>query len=190
MQVQDVVMLINSINELTPAPTPHWVTSITTISAAVLGAAAGGMGVFFSTHRIEKSKVDRERASILAALQAEVSALMRVAKHRNYAKAISESLNALEKLEPGSKVRIQANIRENFSPVYRAHISKVGLLDAKLTGEIVTFYQLAETLAADIRPGCLLAVDGGTVQMFKELETAMKDFFEIGEKIVATKLAR
>lgn len=188
--MQDVVMLINSINELSPTPTPHWVTSLSNIGAAVLGAAAGGIGVFFSTHHIERSKVDRERASILAALQAEVLALMRVVRHRRFPEVISESLSKLEKLKPGSKVRIQSNIREDFSPVYRAHISKVGLLDAKLAGEIVTFYQLAETLAADIRPGCLLAVEGGTVQSFRELETAMRDFFEIGDKIVATKLGR
>lgn len=189
-QLQDVVALINSIKELAPAPTPHWLTSLTTISAAVLGAAAGGYGVFLSTHRIEKSKVDRERASILAALQAEVAALMAISRHRGYFEEVTKLIYFLEQEGPDAKAKIEVNIRENFSPVFAAHISKIGLLDAKLAGDIVTFYQLAESLAIDVRPGCLLAVEGGNLRVFKETEAVLNRFFSVGEEIVKTKLDR
>jgi hypothetical protein len=99
----------------------------------------------------------REAETILTAIAAEVDAICRLIRHRQYAETISAIAKSIKNNNwDGSSVVI--DVRENYFSVYEGLAPKLGMLKPDAAAKIVNFYAYCKSLIDSFR------VDGPNAQ--------------------------
>ncbi|MGY2275727.1 MULTISPECIES: hypothetical protein [Pseudomonas] len=128
-----------------------------------------------------------ERKSVRAALFAEVSALIELVERRHYLNDMKRyeafllplTRRELDELNPDD-FKYPITVGEHYNRVYQANVSRLGILSAVEARQIVRFYQLADSVRADVSPGGPLYSGTTNRQSYTEAIGILEDAIEIG----------
>lgn len=124
-----------------------WATVFATLIGGALAVAAGVMQSFFSDAR----RINHERETVKNALLAEIFATKELCEARAY-------LDGLRDIAKGHARGLEVKMPAELFIIYRANLSKLGLLSVHDAASIIRFYGMVEAVAQDIRTGGMLAV--------------------------------
>jgi tRNA isopentenyl-2-thiomethyl-A-37 hydroxylase MiaE len=130
------------------------------VDAAFIGATAAIGGILLGGG-VRAWEADRARKrdaeSLLAALVAEVEALVRLMDHRKFLEAITacgfeafELVQAGRAHEPANFLTI--SLRHNYFVIYEASTSKIGLLHPYMADRIARFYTYVKAVSENYDP--------------------------------------
>lgn len=123
-----------------------WATVFATLIGGALAVAAGVIQSFYSDAR----RIDHERATLKNALLAEICAVKELCEARRY-------LDGLRGIARGDYPGLEVKMPAELFIIYRANLSKLGLLSVHDAASIIRFYGMVEAVAQDIRTGGMLA---------------------------------
>lgn len=128
----------------------------TAVFTAVIGAAAGISAPLIMHY----SGGRQERESVRAAIIAEISSLADIIERRGYEHDLwCEQANLENRLQAaiaGEEVEaasFHAPIPKDYNLVYRQNCQRLGMLAPMEASQVVQFYQLLQSVIADISPG-------------------------------------
>lgn len=133
----------------------------TTILVALISAAAGSIVPIW----LYRSGIKRERDSVSGAIIAEVSSLIQIAYARGYLPGLQKEYRDLELRIYGTNAftgniikaaYYRLSVPENYNLIYRDNASKIACMGPKHAVQVVQFYQLIQSVLADISPGGFL----------------------------------
>ncbi|MCT9843725.1 hypothetical protein N7563_06575 [Leclercia adecarboxylata ATCC 23216 = NBRC 102595] len=157
--------------------TSFWFTVGT---SALIGACLTGLW------NIVKDILSRkaEAKALENGLIAEVKSLAHLLQLRRYKKTLEETLqemvnNNLETIE------FSIFINDNFNPVYKANVQKIGMINNDLGEHIVKYHAYLFALVCDLHEQSILAKDGYTQDALKEMVQILKDAEALSDKISA-----
>ncbi|MDP0498687.1 MAG: hypothetical protein Q7P63_01185 [Verrucomicrobiota bacterium JB022] len=120
--------------------------------SALMGAVVGGLVTYFTTKAMERWKQNEERKVVFAAMVAEIEMITVHLDRRHYAEDMERIIEDYRKGRR-SQLDYHVMIPEDYCPVYKSHLSRIGLLPYPLIGDIVRFYQILQSIVEDVRPG-------------------------------------
>ncbi|HEF0085360.1 TPA: hypothetical protein R8G71_001380 [Citrobacter youngae] len=159
--------------------TSFWLTVGT---SALIGACLTGLW------NIVKDILSRraEAKALENGLIAEVKSLSHLLQVRRYKMELEDTLqemieNDLETIE------FSVFIHENYNPVYKANVQKIGMLNNELSEDIVKFHAYLFAFACDLHEQSMLAKDGYTQDALKEMVQILNEAEVLSDKIAAYK---
>jgi hypothetical protein len=90
-----------------------------------------------------------ERRSLRAAIKAEICGLLDLITRRGHGETFRKAI-ACWRADEDFDLHI-FTLEEDFTPVYRANIGKVGMLGADVAGDVVKFYDTIISVRAELR---------------------------------------
>lgn len=158
----------------------------TVLVALVTGVTAAG-----GPYLIWLKQAKSERRSVRAALLAEVSALIEIVEIRGYLRDLRAAEAALSNLEQwqldtlsSSDFQFQVPIGEHYNRVYQSNVNRLGSLSAREARMVVRFYQLADSVKADISEGGVLFIGSLDAEDFKDAADILETAMELGRQFV------
>lgn len=121
-----------------------------TVLATLIGGALAIAGGVFQSAFAESRRIKHERDVVKNALLAEISAVKELCDAREY-------LQGLRDVAAGLCTGLEVNMPAELFIVYRANLSRLGLLSVNDAASIIRFYGMVEAVAQDIRPGGMIA---------------------------------
>ena len=163
-------------------------TDWTTVLVALFTGAAAAGGPIWIAYRQTKN----ERSSVRSALLAEVAALIEIVEIRGYLKDLrsyeaylkSCDREHLDQLNP-KDFSFSVPISNEYNMVYRANLTRLGGLSSTEAKQLVRFYQLTDSVIADITDGGALCI--GTVEpdAFGKAADLIEIAIKIGRALIA-----
>lgn len=159
----------------------------TTVSVALITALSAAGGPYWIWHR----QAARERASVRAALLAEVLALVELVELRGYAQGLREAEEYVRS-SPDSEVgetrslEFSVNINDHYNRVYQANVTRLGGLSPHEANQIVRFYQMTDSVKSDVTAGGVLAKGSDNPVAFREAADLLDAAMMIGRELTAT----
>ncbi|EPF1256661.1 TPA: hypothetical protein L9220_003234 [Klebsiella aerogenes] len=155
--------------------TSFWLTVGT---SALIGACLTGLW------NIVKDILSRraEAKALENGLIAEVKTLSHLLQVRRYKKTLEDTLQEMIANNQDT-VEFSVFIHDNFNPVYRANVQKIGMLDNGLVEYIVKYHAYLFALVCDLHEKSILAKDGYSQDALKEMVQILNDAEAISEKI-------
>ncbi|UVH49169.1 hypothetical protein P0D91_18705 [Pseudomonas sp. CBSPBW29] len=160
----------------------EWTTVYVSLASGLAGAS-GPVVLWYMQAR-------KERASVRASLLAEVSALLEMVERRHYLRELrlfekqladlpQARLDSLDEKE----VSFALPNGENYNRVYQANLSRLGALSSTEAAQIVRFYQLADSVRADLSNGGILAKGSTNHADWGETAEILEVAIGIGEEL-------
>jgi hypothetical protein len=91
-----------------------------------------------------------ERRSLRAAFKAEIGGMIAIVERRGHGSMLRDIALAWRNGDEDSELFL-FGIEDDFTPVYHANVSRVGLLGSDVAGDVVRFYDLILGVRADLR---------------------------------------
>ena len=129
-------------------PSSQWMPVIAAIGGAAVGGFIPLLVQMVEGYRQEK----RNKQAVAHQIFAEVTAILEIIEKRQYVQHM-KSLSAQLAINPKFIQTYQVQISEEFSPMYKANIDRLPLLDPSLQTKIVKFYRFLSALIEDVKPG-------------------------------------
>lgn len=103
-------------------------------------------------------KTSKERKSVGVAIHAEMSALVEIAKVREYQEGFLEYASELRQvpIDERKTIKLFVPIPDHYCRVYAGNIQQLGLLDADEAPLVVRFYQYVDSVVRDVSAGGVL----------------------------------
>lgn len=159
-------------------------TSLIPVYTAFGGIILGAVASFFPAYFLEKIKTTAEIKAVTGAIVTEIKVSVFIAEKRKYIEGIEKILAALRNKEiTGSTYQIM--VSDDYRPIFKSHLDKIGLIPQEIRDDVVTFYQLVDAALCDVRPGGLIATNLCGEREFKELHDISSEAIRIGKKIIA-----
>lgn len=158
--------------------------SLIPIYTAFGGIILGAVVSIFPAYVTERLKSREEAKNVTRAIVAEVRVSLFLAEERRYLEAIERIISSLRSGKITSST-FQVIVPDDFCPIYKSHLGKIGLLPASIRDDVVTFYQLLEAATCDVRPGGLVAANPCGEKEFANLHRIASEALRVGKKIVA-----
>lgn len=165
----------------------------TTVGVSLASGLAGASGPVL----LWIMQARKERASVRASLLAEVSALLDMVERRHYVrdlrfkeKLLAETPQDQLDSQDQSESKFALPNGENYNRVYRANLSRLGSLSASEAAQIVRFYQLSDSVRADVSHGGVLAVGSTNHEAWGETAGILESAIEIGVQLTTPPLSR
>lgn len=157
--------------------TSFWLTVGT---SALIGACLTGLW------NIVKDILSRraEATALKRGLIAEVKSLSHLLLVRRYKKTLEDTLQEMIANNQDA-VEFSVFIHENFNPVYKANVQKIGMLDNGLGEYVIKYHAYMFALACDLHEKSILAKDGYTQDAIKEMVQILSDAEALSEKIAS-----
>ncbi|MGN6581027.1 MAG: hypothetical protein ACTHJ1_13740 [Bordetella sp.] len=178
-QLQDAIQILKSVKPLFESPSSQWITA----SIGIAGAAVGSIATFFPNWLLELCKKKSERTNISNALIAEVNALLKIVSYRRYIEEMEQVVARLNAAPPGTRFKYVVKVQEHYARIYQANIERLGILDTDLAVKIIEFHQMIDAVVQDIRPGGVIADQGGDAEGFRQMLEIAQKAKNIGEEI-------
>ncbi len=160
----------------------------TAVLTALIGGAAGAavpLVLHFSGAR-------REKESVRAAILAEISSLADIIERRGYEHDLwceRENLSMrLENAPSGFSVApgiLQVPIPADYNLIYRQNCQRLGLLKPGEASQVVHFYQLLQSVVADITPGGVLYEGTHDSERFTETLLVLNEAIDVAVRLVS-----
>lgn len=122
-----------------------------TVVATLLGGALAIVGGVIQSWYADSRRINHERETLKNALLAEICAVKELCEARGY-------LDSLRGIAQGDLLGFEVKMPNELFIIYRANLSKLGLLSIHDAASIIRFYGMVEAVAQDIRTGGMLAV--------------------------------
>ena len=119
------------------------------ILAVIVGGALATSGGFLTNYWGFWREQRQKASATLAAIRAEILSIVTLMEEADYAKGLQNQIDFIEKYRRAAFFEIPVKI-ELFTRVYTANLSNLGLLDAKLLPDIVSFYATIHGLVMDL----------------------------------------
>ncbi|HDC4550355.1 hypothetical protein UXO29_16110 [Enterobacter hormaechei] len=155
--------------------TSFWLTVGT---SALIGACLTGLWNIVKDILLRRA----EAKALENGLIAEVKTLSHLLQVRRYKKTLEDTLQEMIANNQDT-VQFSVFIHDNFNPVYRANVQKIGMLDNGLVEYIVQYHAYLFALVCDLHEKSILAKDGYTQDALKEMVQILNDAEAISEKI-------
>lgn len=159
----------------------------TVLVALITGAVAAGGPIW-----IAYQQTKNERSSVRSAFLAEVAALIEIVEIRGYLKSLRDIALLLEscsqaQLEQISNkpLRFNVPISNDYNMVYRANLTRLGGLSPIEAKQLVRFFQLTESVKADITEGGALYSGSVDPAIFRKAANIMEQAIEAGRSLLA-----
>lgn len=176
--VQSSLKLIEDIKALI-APQNPYLPFYTAMGGALVGALASIFPSFVNSWIKDK----RDRKALSLQLYAEVSAILEIAKSRQYAHGLRSIIGMLSSGQ-SSTATYQIQISDDRFLIYRNSFGNLGLLNIKLQVPIVSFYQTLEAIIQDVKPGGMLNLNPASLREFSEVLFLVEKAEKLGEEIL------
>jgi len=176
--VQSSLKLIEDIKALI-APQNPYLPFYTAMGGALVGALASIFPSFVNSWIKDK----RDRKALSLQLYAEVSAILEIAKTRQYAHGLRSIIGMLSSGQ-SSTATYQIQISDDRFLIYRNSFGNLGLLNIKLQVPIVSFYQTLEAIIQDVKPGGMLNLNPASLREFSEVLFLVEKAEKLGEEIL------
>jgi len=161
----------------------------TTVLVALVTGVTAASGPYWVWRR----QAESERRSVRAALLAEVSALVEIVEIRGYLRDLREAEEFLSKLVPEQLEAIPREDRqyavpvgEHYNRVYQSNVNRLGSLSAEEARMVVRFYQLIDSVRADITEGGVLCDGDPEAEDFKDAADVLEEAMALGRKLADT----
>jgi hypothetical protein len=115
----------------------------------LIGVFLGGLLAIVGGSIIKWLEYSVERRSLRAAIKAEIAGLMNLIHRRGHGETFRRAITSWRADEEFEFYIF--TLEEDFTPVYRANIGKVGLLGADVAGDVVKFYDTIISVRAELR---------------------------------------
>jgi hypothetical protein len=158
------------------------------VGAAIGGAFIGGVVSYLPNRWLEKHKRGLEVDAVRNALITEIKSIVAIVQERAYVALMDEAIAQL--IEKGGKQRYSVRVPEHYTRVYQAQVSRIGLLDPSLATQIITFYQLLDSVVQDVSPGGIVADLGGDLTMFRKIKNIFQAAMDLAQQIISEDDAR
>jgi hypothetical protein len=158
------------------------------VGAAIGGAFIGGVVSYLPNRWLEKHKRGLEVDAVRNALVTEIKSIVAIVQERAYVELMDEVIALL--IEKGGKQRYSVRVPEHYTRVYQAQVSRIGLLDPSLATQIITFYQLLDSVVQDVSPGGIVADLGGDLSMFRKIKNIFGTAMDLAQQIISDDDAR
>ncbi|TDR70644.1 hypothetical protein [Paludibacterium purpuratum] len=179
MAIAQVIQAAKIVEVSCPVGTPSWLP----IVSAALGALVGGLASFGGVVGSEWIRSKNKSKSVLAAIRAEIVAMLGIIELRQYVAQAKNILSELQRMPPGARATYQVRIDGGYNKVFVANLENLGLLQPAAATKILEFYQLIQSVVSDVTPGGLLAEGQGGVQAFAEMIAIIEQAIAIGREI-------
>ena len=160
----------------------------TTVLVALFTGVAAAGGPIWIAYRQTKN----ERSSVRSAFLAEVAALIEIVEIRGYLRDLrsceaylkSCSREHLDQLNP-TDFSFSVPISNEYNMVYRANLTRLGGLSSTEAKQLVRFYQLTDSVIADITDGGALCTGTLEPDAFGKAADLIERATEIGRALIA-----
>jgi|GEM_PF-4342364 len=151
---------------------------------ALAGIVVGALASYCANYRIERRREKREARAVTDAIVSEIDTLVEVFGSRGYVSFIDDIINRLSNSPAGTIEFMSVVTKEDYSPIYTAHIVKIGTIPDSVRMDIVRFHQLVVSVICDIREGFgVCATKGGCLSDFESLKLILDEAITTGEEI-------
>jgi hypothetical protein len=158
--------------------------SLLPVYTAFGGIVLGAVASFVPAYILERIKRKDEVLAVTGAIVTEIRTTLFLVKKRRYIESIEATLKAIrDKRIPTSSFQIM--VPEDYCPIYKSHVEKVGLIPSAYRDDVVAFYQLLEGAICDVRPGGLIASNQCGEVEFAELLEIAAEAVRIGNRILS-----
>ncbi|WP_313315000.1 hypothetical protein [Stutzerimonas nitrititolerans] len=164
----------------------------TTIFVALISASAASIVPVW----LYRSGIKRERDSVAGAVIAEVSSLIQIAYARGYLSGLKKEYQNLELRLYGSSPFTTNTIQpayyrlpvpENYNLIYRDNASKIACMGPEHAVMVVQFYQLIQSVLADVSPGGFLYEGTRDLEQMAQTIEILEIALTIGKDIAGLK---
>ncbi|MGZ9665869.1 hypothetical protein ACXX9E_07155 [Pseudomonas sp. GNP014] len=138
------------------------------------------------------SQVRRERKSVRAALFVEVAILVELIELRGYLEGLRETEREIASLTDAQREEFEGyeysvNVHGPYNNVFQANVSKLGSLSVHEASQIVRFYQMADSVVADLTPGGVLYRGTDKAEDFRDVADLLEEVLKIGHELTSPK---
>lgn len=161
---------------------------LTTVLVALsTGLTAAGGPIW-----IAYQQTKNERASVRSALLSEVAALVEIVELRGYLTQLRQAQQYLKALddehlaqEDPDDFTAAVPVPNEYNMVYRANLTRLGGLSTTEAQQLVRFYQLTDSVRADITEGGVLYAGSLNHVAFGEAADLLEAALKIGQTLIA-----
>ncbi|WP_456292890.1 hypothetical protein [Pseudomonas sp. AK106] len=190
--LQQYILILKQLKELTPIPNP-WIP--------VLSAIAGGLIASVPTSVGALIKRRSTRLAVEKAILAEVANAAAMIRRRGYLEQLEKT--RIELLEINNQIAstdrhhdnpnsnatatFEVAVSDDYNKIYKANLQHIGIIDKTKCLQIVSFYNLIESLILDLKAsGTLGSV--GAVEDYSEAISFLKEALAIADRLTAQPL--
>jgi hypothetical protein len=158
-------------------------TTLVPVYTAFGGIILGAVVSFWPAYILDCLKRKAEVEAVTGAIVTEIRVSLCLVEKRRYVESIEEVLAAIRagKIAGSS---FQVMVPDDYCPIFKSHLDKIGIIPAKIRNDVVMFYQLLEAAICDVRPGGLIAANQRGEREFAELHHIATEAVRVGRKIV------
>ena len=149
---QIVVELINLLNTMAESKPNEWIP----LASALCGVVVGALASMINTYCSEKRREKKFSRSVLSSLVSEISALLKIVRHREYQESVRQVITYLQQQPEGYEYPYTVESSENYSRIYQENAKHIGCLADDVASDIVTFYQLIDSINQDVKAGWIV----------------------------------
>ncbi len=148
----------------------------------IVGAFVGAISSFVPSLISEHFKNKKISELIEASLVSEIQALVEISETRKYMHGLEQASIYLKSQPFETEIPFTVNIPDHYSRIYQSNAHQIGAVNRSKAVDIVRFYQLADAVVQDIKPGGVLS-QGGNLKAYEEAIDILGQALEIGRKI-------
>jgi hypothetical protein len=128
------------------------ILAVSHLNSYIIAAISGFIGACvatFGTWFLDWRRRVTERKQVAEAVMAELEAVLQIVQIRQYQNILANLIDSMTKTGKAANPRIP--IRENFMPIYTAHIGKLGFLQHPVPSNLALLYTFALAIKEDFR---------------------------------------
>ena len=175
--INGIVEILKALNDPTVVKPNEWLP----VYAALGGAAMGAIVSIIPNWVIESRRERSFSKQIKRCIIAEISAILKIAEQRKYLDAIQSAVNHL-KIKPNENYMLVADIPDHYSRVYQENCKHLGVVDSKVSADIIIFYQLIDAVVQDIKPNGTFSANP-TLPAYEETLNILTEALEIARNL-------
>lgn len=122
------------------------------VYTALGGIIVGALASFLPAFILERLKRKIETEAITGEIVSEIRVTLYLIEKRKYLEHLETALAALRGGDVSVSV-FQVMVPNDYSPIFRSHLGKLGFLPVAIRDDVVTFYHLLAAVVGDVRVG-------------------------------------
>ncbi|HFF2084749.1 hypothetical protein ABL980_03665 [Pseudomonas aeruginosa] len=163
-------------------------TDWTTVLVGLIGAAAGAGPTLY----LHLSGVRRERQAVRAAILAEIRALVDLIERRGYLSHVRTEYQTLSlslamatpfTQQEVAEASLRVLVPPDYNLIYRENATRLGCLEPDEAAQVVKFYQLIQSVIADVTPGGLLYEGTREARQISETLAIFEEAMRVGKAL-------
>jgi hypothetical protein len=148
--------------------------------SAIAGGCVAILGSVATPIFLERSRRFAERESLTGAIVGEVQALIEISKHRKYIEGVRQELTKGQ-TDPAKCGTFGFSVRRNPMRVYESNLTRIGILPAPLSKQVVSFYAGISSILEDMED----MSEGKIKRTPQDRIRVLTEVLQLGENIIS-----